>query len=217
MGGRSALAAWLTSFSILLVLTPATALHWDVDVSFGPTSVPMESTQTFTVTLRNNGPDPVAVHRVEVTFDWVASGFVYLVTDQVFNLAPANERSFTLSVDIPRLVQDSVHTTTITVTAETSGDLFEEEREYQGQVTVIAAAADASTVLLVGIGLLMVVAIAVGLVMYARSRKKAGAPASPPSGPASVQATSACPNCGKPLTYVTQYQRWYCQAESRYV
>ena len=28
------------------------------------------------------------------------------------------------------------------------------------------------------------------------------------SQPASTQ--SSCPSCGKPLTYITQYQRWYC-------
>jgi len=25
-----------------------------------------------------------------------------------------------------------------------------------------------------------------------------------------------CPTCGRPLTYVAQYQRWYCQYEQKY-
>lgn len=26
-----------------------------------------------------------------------------------------------------------------------------------------------------------------------------------------------CPNCGAPLTYIPQYQRWYCYKEGKYV
>ncbi|HEV8594529.1 MAG TPA: PLDc N-terminal domain-containing protein [Thermoplasmata archaeon] len=30
------------------------------------------------------------------------------------------------------------------------------------------------------------------------------------------QATTNCPRCGRPLTYVYQYQRWFCPAENLY-
>jgi hypothetical protein len=32
----------------------------------------------------------------------------------------------------------------------------------------------------------------------------------PPPPPETFQQTPACPRCGKPLTYIPQYQRWYC-------
>ena len=28
---------------------------------------------------------------------------------------------------------------------------------------------------------------------------------------------SMCPTCGQPLTYIQQYNRWYCSAEQKYV
>ena len=28
---------------------------------------------------------------------------------------------------------------------------------------------------------------------------------------------SMCPTCGRPLTYIQQYNRWYCSAEQKYV
>jgi len=31
-----------------------------------------------------------------------------------------------------------------------------------------------------------------------------------------AQPTTNCPRCGRPLTYVPQYQRWYCPAENVY-
>lgn len=30
-------------------------------------------------------------------------------------------------------------------------------------------------------------------------------------------APAACPICGGPLTYIQQYQRWYCQRDQKYV
>jgi hypothetical protein len=36
--------------------------------------------------------------------------------------------------------------------------------------------------------------------------------AAPPPPPQSL-----CPTCGQPLTYVQQYNRWYCQNENKYV
>jgi len=44
-------------------------------------------------------------------------------------------------------------------------------------------------------------------------------PAAPPAPPAAPAAPAAptCPTCGQPLTYVQQYQRWYCQNEKKYV
>ncbi len=31
------------------------------------------------------------------------------------------------------------------------------------------------------------------------------------------QAPPNCPTCGRPLTYIQQYQRWYCYNEKKYV
>jgi sporulation protein YlmC with PRC-barrel domain len=31
------------------------------------------------------------------------------------------------------------------------------------------------------------------------------------------QAQPTCPTCGKPLTWIPQYQRWYCYNEKKYV
>jgi sporulation protein YlmC with PRC-barrel domain len=31
------------------------------------------------------------------------------------------------------------------------------------------------------------------------------------------QAQQLCPTCSKPLTYIQQYQRWYCYNEKKYV
>jgi sporulation protein YlmC with PRC-barrel domain len=31
------------------------------------------------------------------------------------------------------------------------------------------------------------------------------------------QATPVCPTCGGPLTYIQQYQRWYCYKDKKYV
>ena len=42
----------------------------------------------------------------------------------------------------------------------------------------------------------------------------------PPAQASQIPQTSAqqlCPTCGQPLTYVDQYQRWYCQNEKKYV
>src|SRR3990172_3002600 len=152
----------LVARAVVVTPMPTSALHWQVDVFYGPTTVPMESTQTFSIRLRNDGPDPVAVSRVAVTFDWVASGYVYVVSDQVFNLAPANDRTLTLTVEIPRLVQDSVHAVTIFVTAETSGDLMAEQKEYNGEITVTAAIPAATdSLLFVGLGVLVAIIVVV--------------------------------------------------------
>ena len=29
--------------------------------------------------------------------------------------------------------------------------------------------------------------------------------------------TPVCPTCGTPLTYITEYQRWYCYKDKKYV
>jgi hypothetical protein len=42
-------------------------------------------------------------------------------------------------------------------------------------------------------------------------------PAYPSSAPATAPPSPACPTCGQPLTYVQQYQRWYCDKEQKYV
>lgn len=38
----------------------------------------------------------------------------------------------------------------------------------------------------------------------------------PTQAPA-AQAQTLCPTCGKPLTYIQQYKRWYCYNEQKYV
>ncbi|HEY4675049.1 MAG TPA: hypothetical protein VIH48_03230 [Candidatus Bathyarchaeia archaeon] len=43
--------------------------------------------------------------------------------------------------------------------------------------------------------------------------KRAGT--APPPPPAAMAQT--CPTCGSPLRYIEQYQRWYCDKESKYV
>lgn len=40
--------------------------------------------------------------------------------------------------------------------------------------------------------------------------------ASPPPPPQPTT-TPTCPTCGGPLTYVAQYQRWYCPVDQKYV
>jgi hypothetical protein len=42
-------------------------------------------------------------------------------------------------------------------------------------------------------------------------------PAYPPGAPATAPPSPTCPSCGQPLTYVPQYQRWYCDKEQKYV
>jgi uncharacterized protein (DUF983 family) len=42
-------------------------------------------------------------------------------------------------------------------------------------------------------------------------------PAYPSSAPATAPSSPTCPTCGQPLTYVQQYQRWYCDREQKYV
>jgi len=38
----------------------------------------------------------------------------------------------------------------------------------------------------------------------------------PPPPPTSAPPTPKCPTCGQPLTYIQQYQRWYCQNCKKY-
>lgn len=39
-----------------------------------------------------------------------------------------------------------------------------------------------------------------------------------PSGtPVAAPSSPVCPTCGQPLTYIQQYQRWYCNKEQKYV
>lgn len=39
----------------------------------------------------------------------------------------------------------------------------------------------------------------------------------PPPPPPSAYAVPLCPSCGSPLTYIQQYQRWYCYKEKKYM
>ena len=43
---------------------------------------------------------------------------------------------------------------------------------------------------------------------------KAPEPEPKPTGPA--QQTAVCPSCGNTLTWVAQYNRWYCTKEKKY-
>ncbi len=48
---------------------------------------------------------------------------------------------------------------------------------------------------------------------------KGGQPPAPSASVVNVNqgATPVCPTCGGPLTYIQQYQRWYCEKERKYV
>jgi len=37
------------------------------------------------------------------------------------------------------------------------------------------------------------------------------------AAPAASATTATCPTCGGPLTFVQQYQRWYCPKDQKYV
>ncbi|MCW4045747.1 MAG: hypothetical protein NWE94_09570 [Candidatus Bathyarchaeota archaeon] len=39
----------------------------------------------------------------------------------------------------------------------------------------------------------------------------------PPPPPPPEHAPPVCPSCGKPLSYIHQYQRWYCYKEKKYL
>ena len=39
----------------------------------------------------------------------------------------------------------------------------------------------------------------------------------PMAQPAQAQSQPVCPKCGGPLTYIPQYQRWYCYKDKKYV
>ncbi len=39
----------------------------------------------------------------------------------------------------------------------------------------------------------------------------------PPPPPPPIPATPTCPSCGGSLSYIQQYQRWYCYKEQKYV
>jgi len=195
-----------------------TANHWSVPVTYSPTTVFMESDQVFTLTLRNDGPDPVAVSQVQITFDWVTSGFRYTVSSSAFNLAPANEQRLTRTIPVPRLVAGSVHSLSIFVTAQTNGDLFAEEKAYSGQVTAQETPppqAIAGALLLCGAGLIVGIVVLVLIIVLVVRRRPRAPPVMPMAAPG--VAAQACPTCGRPLTFVSQYQRWYCSAENKYV
>jgi hypothetical protein len=49
-----------------------------------------------------------------------------------------------------------------------------------------------------------------------RSLSMSGTTGSAPPPPPPIQ-TPICPTCGAPLSYIQQYQRWYCYTEQKYV
>ncbi|MEK6851360.1 MAG: hypothetical protein AABY30_02350, partial [Candidatus Thermoplasmatota archaeon] len=69
---------------------------------------------------------------------------------------------------------------------------------------------------IVGFVLLLVGAIMEGpRPVYAYPMPYAVPPYQPVQPPV-AQAPPVCPRCGQPVTFVAQYQRWYCQAENLY-
>jgi hypothetical protein len=38
----------------------------------------------------------------------------------------------------------------------------------------------------------------------------------PPTPPAAAPGTTPCPRCGRPLTWIPQYSRWYCYSDQQY-
>ena len=40
---------------------------------------------------------------------------------------------------------------------------------------------------------------------------------SAPAGSVSKGGKANCPDCGKSLTYVADYKRWYCESEGKYM
>ena len=50
-----------------------------------------------------------------------------------------------------------------------------------------------------------------------RSTQAAPATTFPPPPPPPAPAAPVCPTCGYPLSYIQQYQRWYCYREQKYV
>lgn len=38
----------------------------------------------------------------------------------------------------------------------------------------------------------------------------------PPIAPAAAPGTTPCPRCGRPLTWIPQYSRWYCYSDQQY-
>jgi hypothetical protein len=58
-----------------------------------------------------------------------------------------------------------------------------------------------------------IIALIVGLALPNRS----GVPAPPTTPQIQTQIpTYPCPTCGRPLRWIQEYQRWYCDAESKY-
>ncbi|MCW4000750.1 MAG: hypothetical protein NWE93_10965 [Candidatus Bathyarchaeota archaeon] len=49
------------------------------------------------------------------------------------------------------------------------------------------------------------------LLRTALATQQAAAPAQ------TSQSQNLCPTCGKPLTWIPQYQRWYCYSDKKYV
>ena len=51
----------------------------------------------------------------------------------------------------------------------------------------------------------------------AQPAQPAPQPVAPPmTAPVASPATPSCPRCGRPVTWIAQYQRWYCSAENMY-
>ncbi len=89
--------------------------------------------------------------------------------------------------------------------------------------TSASASPEGSTSLFAGLMFLVIIGIIVVIViMFVAKRAKTGKPpGASPSQPVPYQAQQQivypCPNCGSPLIFIPQYQRYYCQKENRYI
>ena len=57
-------------------------------------------------------------------------------------------------------------------------------------------------------------------VVYYFTRPKVPVTTLQPTGyaaPSAMAPTMTCPTCGKPANYIQQYNRYYCQAEQKYI
>lgn len=84
----------------------------------------------------------------------------------------------------------------------------------QGADAIIGGVGWMVVVVILGAGAVIFATIG-GLIGGIFSRPSAPVPPVPQYAP--PQPTYSCPTCGRPLTYVTQYQRWYCYNCKRYM
>lgn len=67
-----------------------------------------------------------------------------------------------------------------------------------------------------------ILGIAVGCVLFVVPDKQGQTivqviPPPPQDSPVPLPSTAICPSCGRNMVYVSQYQRWYCPEEKKYI